>query len=204
MFPSASSTVARLHDLIERQEVAPATSCLPVHPCLAQAFPQGLRSGGTYALLGADSGATSVALTMLAGPSQHGSWCAVVGLPDLGVEAAADLGVDLTRLVLVPEPAPRQWSTTIATLIEVTDVIVAAPAHLSPAELGRLDSRLRTRHTTLVVTGPWPRSATVAVTTERWEGLGQGHGALLRRQVRLEVTERHRERSVRLTLPPPS
>lgn len=204
MFPSDASTVDRLHDLIERQDAAPAATRLPVHPSLSQAFPEGLRSGSGYALQGTTSGVTSVALALLAGPSQQGSWCAVVGLPDLGIEAAADLGVDLTRLILVPDPGPRQWSTTMSTLIEVADVIVTTPVRLAPAERSRLDSRLRTRHTALVVTGPWPRAVTVAVTTVRWEGLGQGHGALLRRQVRLDVTERHHTRNVQLTLPPPS
>ncbi|MST34224.1 hypothetical protein GHK86_16030, partial [Acidimicrobiaceae bacterium USS-CC1] len=52
--------------------------------------------------------ATSLALTLAAGPSRAGSWVAAVGVPCLGARAAAELGVDLDRLVLVPE-AGEQW-----------------------------------------------------------------------------------------------
>lgn len=197
MFYPASSTVDDLRELIERSDTTPAATRLPVHPGLSTAFPSGLRAGSTYSLLGS----TTMALALLAGPSRHGSWCAVVGLPDLGVEAAAEWGIDLDRLILVPDPAPQDWSTVVTSLIEVTDIVLAAPGRLTATELTRLESRLRTRRTTLVVTGSWPRAATVAVTTLGWDGLGRGHGALLRQHVRLDITERHQQRHVCLTLP---
>ena len=57
-------------------------------------------------------GCTSLALA-LAGPvTVGGAWLAVVGLGDLGLLAAAELGVDLERVLLVADPAPRRWATT--------------------------------------------------------------------------------------------
>src|SRR5262245_5859995 len=92
---------------------------LPVLPELRALLPAGgLRRGSTVAVaaghpvpLGAvpaggltSFGATTVLLALLAAASAAGSWCAVVGLPALGLAAAAELGVALDRLALVPEP----------------------------------------------------------------------------------------------------
>src|SRR5207302_7365787 len=68
---------------------------LPVLPALAELLPEGgLRRGSTVTVLG---DATSLALALLAGPSQAGSWCAAVGLPSLGLVAAAEVGIVLER-----------------------------------------------------------------------------------------------------------
>src|SRR5207245_1888998 len=64
--------------------------CLPVLPALAPLLPEaGLRRGSTVAV----TGSVTLAMALLAGPSAAGSWGAVVGLPSLGAEAAAALGV---------------------------------------------------------------------------------------------------------------
>lgn len=193
------ATVARLQDLIQWREATTDTPALPVHPELAAAFPSGLRAGAVYSLVGS----TSMAMALLAGPSCNGSWCGVVGLPDLGAEAAVDWGVRLDRLILVPAPAPQSWVSTVAALVEIADLVVASPpARLAPGEEARLTARLRSRRATLVVTGPWPRAAAdVRATTTGWDGLGQGHGCLVRQHLRLDITERHQQRSVALTLP---
>ena len=61
------------------------------------------------------STAPTLALALMAGPSRAGSWCAVVGVTDFGVEAASALGVDLARTVVVPEPG-EQWLEVTAAL----------------------------------------------------------------------------------------
>ncbi|KNX39463.1 hypothetical protein VV01_13350 [Luteipulveratus halotolerans] len=187
-----------MQEQLQQRGTTTGAPALPVHPRLAPAFPSGLRPGVVYSLLGS----VSIALALLAGPSQRGAWCGVVGLPDLGVEAAAAWGVDLDRLVLVPAPT-EQWVSTVAALAEVAGLVVAsAPGRLSPGEVQRLTARLRTRRTSLVVIGNWPRAAaTVHATTVGWDGLAQGHGALTRQHVRLDITERHQRRSVCLTIP---
>ena len=63
----------------------------------------GLRRGATVAVTGA-VGATSLMLALLAEASAGGAWAGVVGRPDLGLVAAAEAGIALERLALVPYP----------------------------------------------------------------------------------------------------
>ena len=79
---------------------------LALPDALAPLFPGGgLRRGSTVVVQpGPAPGATTLALALVASASQTGSWCAVVGLPALGLVMAAGLGVSLERLALVPDP----------------------------------------------------------------------------------------------------
>src|SRR5436305_1103558 len=54
-----------------------------------------------------------------------GSWAAVVGMPDLGLLAAAELGVVLHRLVLVPRPG-TELGAVVAALLDGVDLVVVA------------------------------------------------------------------------------
>src|SRR5438045_6869665 len=106
---------------------------LPVLPALADLLPEGgLRRGSTVAVSGdahrasrseaeARPGATSLALALLAGPSQAGSWCAAVGLPSLGLVAAAEVGIVLERFPLVARPGGG-WPAVVAALGEAVGV----------------------------------------------------------------------------------
>ena len=109
-------------------------------------------------------------------PSQDGSWCAVIGMPELGAEAAESLGVDLGRLVLVPDPGPR-WLAVTATIAEVVPVVaVRPPTRAADGEVARLAARLRDRGTVLLVQGPWPQAeAMLEVGDPEWTGVGRGH-----------------------------
>ncbi len=102
--PSVSRSRALPAGLADR--VRPTTPVagrlLPVPPALAPLFPDGaLRRGTTTTVSGLPGhGSTTLALALLSAASQSGSWCAAVGLTDPGVVAAAELGVDLRRVVL--------------------------------------------------------------------------------------------------------
>jgi hypothetical protein len=130
------------------------------------------------------SGSTSLLLALLAAASSAGSWCAVVGVPTLGALAAAESGIALDRLALVPNPGP-EWPTVVAALIDGVDVVViAAPGMVSASIAGRLAARARQRGCVLVPYGRWDGAdVTLQVTQGRWEGLGTGHGRLRRRKV---------------------
>jgi hypothetical protein len=130
------------------------------------------------------SGSTSLLLALLAAASSAGSWCAVVGVPTLGALAAAESGIALDRLALVPNPGP-EWPTVVAALIDGVDVVViAAPGLVSASIAGRLAARARQRGCVLVPYGRWDGAdVTLQVTQGRWEGLGAGHGRLRRRRV---------------------
>lgn len=178
------------------------TRTLPTAPGLADILPGGaLKQGAAYSV----DGSTTLVMALLAGPSQGGAWCGVVGLPDFGAEAASRLGIELGRLVLVPAPG-EQWLAVTAALVDVLGVVVTRPPRrASDADAARLAARLRQRGCTLIVVGDWPQSeAWLSIDSSRWSGLGQGHGYLAGREVTVTTAGhggRDRIRSARLWLP---
>ena len=178
---------------------------LPVVDQLASLFPtSGLRRGSTVAISGRAS--TSLALAVLAGPSRAGAWCAAVGLPSLGLVAAAEAGVALERLVFVADPGPAEWATVSAALLDALDVVlVRPPGAVRPVDVRRLTARARERGAVLLTMGPWP-GPDVRLTGMggEWEGLGDGHGHLRRRRVDVVSGGRGsaaRERRAKVWLP---
>jgi hypothetical protein len=166
---------------------------LPVLPALVDLLPGGgLRRGSTVsvATAGEVSGATSLALALVAEASRTGSWVAAVGLPSLGLVAADELGVALERLVLVAAPERDAWGSVVAALVDGFDLVVlhAGRGGVRPADARRLTARARERGAVVLQLGPgWPDGADLAleVTASRWEGLGDGHGHLRARKVRV-------------------
>jgi len=137
------------------------------------------------------SGGTSLLLALLAAASRSGSWCAVVGVPALGVLAAAESGIVLERLALVPHPGP-EWPTVVAALIDGVDVVViAVPGPVSASIASRLVARARQRGSVLMPFGRWAGAdVTLQVRHGRWEGLGAGRGRLRRREVTITARGR--------------
>lgn len=135
-------------------------------------------------------------LALLAAASRAGSWCAVVGVPALGALAAAESGIVLDRLALVPNPGP-DWPTVVAALIDGVDVVVTAvPGTVSGPIVSRLAARARQRGSVLVPFGDWSGAdVTLRVGDGHWEGLGAGRGRLRRREV--TVTARGRGAAAR-------
>lgn len=169
---------------------------VPTHSALAELLQ--LRAGASYAV---DS--AILAITLMAGSSAEGGWCAVVGSAELGLPAAAAAGVELDRTIIVPEPGD-QWRDVIAALIDAVQVIVFRPdTPISESVASRLTARLRARGAVLVTWGEWPRpQAKLRVTDSVWHGLGQGHGHLRARQATVEVCQNGAPaRTVRLWLP---
>lgn len=179
---SAREQVAALQSRISSMQATKLeTKTVPTLQALADILPGGaLRQGAAYSV----EGSTTLVMALLAGPSEGGAWCGVVGLPDFGAEAAARFGIDLTRLVLVPSPGD-QWLTVTAALVDVLTVVVTRPPRrTSDADVARLAARLRQRGCTLIVVGSWPQSdAQLRIETSRWGGLAQGHGYLAGREV---------------------
>ena len=64
-------------------------------------------------------------LALLAEASAGGAWAGVVGRPDLGLVAAAEAGVALERLALVPYPGADLVAVTAA-LLDGLDLVVVA------------------------------------------------------------------------------
>jgi len=206
MFETArADEIRRLQDRISgMQRTRLADRALPTSAALAGLLPGGaLAAGGSYVV----DGSTALALELLREPSRAGAWCAVVGMPDLGVEAAAAAGIDLERLVLVPHPGD-QWFAVVSALVDAVAVVLVRPparARVGEAAAGRLAARLRQREGVLVSARDWPRvQARLAVTESDWAGLGAGFGHLAARQVTVASTSpawQGRTRSRRLWLP---
>lgn len=142
-----------------------------------------LQTGGTYQVDGA-----TLAMALMAGPSQAGSWCAVIGVDDFGAEAAAEIGVDLSRTALVPEPG-NQWLEVTAAMIDVASVVVVRPpAKVAASVAEKLSARLRKRSAVLVAWGEWPRcDLRLSIREPRWAGVGQGYGHLQSRRIVVEA-----------------
>jgi hypothetical protein len=159
---------------------------IPVHPGLAGDLQ--LRGGGAYAVDG-----VTLALTLLAGPSAAGEWGAVVGVPEFGVEAAAELGVVLERTVLVPDPG-EHWLEATAALVDVAGlVVVRPPARVTERTAEKVAARLRTRGAALVAVcdqgGEWPRTELrLGISGPRWSGPGRGEGHLVSRRLSVEIS----------------
>jgi hypothetical protein len=175
----------------------------PVAGALSGLLPHGvLRSGVVYTV----DNSTSLVMAALGSATAEGAWAAVVGLPDFGVEAAADFGIDLARLVLVPAPG-EHWLAVTAALVDVLPLVVVQPQRtVGAAEMARLSARLRQSGCTLVVAGAWAQSeAALCVTGTGWEGVGAGHGYLTGRTLGVTVAERNGPRREELIhLPDPA
>jgi hypothetical protein len=177
---------------------------LPTHPAVSALLAgASLRGGSVYSV----RGSAALVMTLMAGPSAEGAWCGVVGVPSFGAEAARGLGVDLERLVLVPDPG-REWLSVVAALVDaLTVVVVRPPGEVTPGEASRLAARLRTRGAMLIAYGSWPGSeARFEIESSTWAGLGDGEGLITARRATVAVTGRRaavRSRRHELWLPGP-
>ena len=196
---------------------------LPVLSPLEPLLPGGgLRRGSTVTVEGGP-GATTLALVLGAAASASGSWVAAVGLPALGLSAAAELGVALERMVVVTSPPVQVWATVVAALVDAVELVwVGLPRRVAAGDARRLAARARERGSVLVPLAArgaiapaggrgaaWPQPADVrlVVASTTWAGLvGGGAGRLEARRVEVVAIGRgaaSRERRVPLWLPGP-
>jgi hypothetical protein len=221
VFDTGSVTVApaTLRELAEQaRPVALAREqVIPVLPALRTLVPGGALRRGSVVAVGGEAG-TSLALALAVGPSAAGSWVAAVGLPALGLDAAAELGLALERLVLVPRVPAGTWGAVMASLVGAGDVVLFAPdRRIHGADARRLVARARERGSVLVMVDSTGASSGSIRSTQAfepdlrlsagsvsWHGLGRGHGRLQARQVVVEATGRReaaRPRRAQLWLP---
>ncbi|SEB61614.1 hypothetical protein [Microbacterium hydrocarbonoxydans] len=204
---SRAGEVLRLRREISRmQRRRSEHQLLPLDPAFSSLLPeQGLQTGTAYTV----SPSPSLILALLAAASQRGHWCAVVGMPTLGVEAAAAFGIELPRLILVPEPGDR-WLAATSALAEVVPLIAVQPgSRARDADVSRLSARLRDRGSTLLVaettaSGAWPQSeGSIRLHDQHWLGVGEGWGLIEGSTATVTARTRHSPQpsSVRVRLP---
>lgn len=159
---------------------------LPVADELARLLPwQGLRRGAAVQV----TSSTALLISLVAQASTPGGgWLAFVGMPNLGLLATREAGVDLDRILLVPDVDAESWTRALDVLAEGLDVVVVAPpvARIAPRLAKRIAAK--SRQTALVSFGEttWPGAeAVLSPVSSTWYGIGKGHGRL--RHQRLEV-----------------
>lgn len=177
-----------------RPAVAAETRLIGVPPELGALFPEGGMRRGTTLAVEPLVGGCSVALSVAARMTTAGMWTAAIGMPFLGLAAAAELGVDLARMALVPAPGPR-WAEVVGALVDGFDLLVVhPPARVRAADGRRLTARLREKGSVMILMDApgWPDSPDIRLTANQrgWTGLEAGHGRLEARHLEIVASGR--------------
>ena len=210
----AAASLAELADRGVLSGVVARERTLAVLPAFEPLLPGAVLQRGS--VVGCEgSAAASLALALAAGPSQEGAWVAVAGLPDVGVAAAAELGVVPARLVMVAEPRDNfndaTWADVLAAMIDGFDVLLLGPgtSRIRTGTARRLMARAQARGVVIITIGA---SAAFAgdlrfeVANVEWQGLGEGCGVAHGRRARVQLSGRRvpRPRHTELWLPAPN
>jgi hypothetical protein len=184
--------------------ILPDAGLLPVLPALRDLLPAGGLQHGSVTATG---GWSLLCLALAAGAATAGAWCAAAGLPDLGVRAAADAGLDPGRLLLVNDLG-QNWPHAVVSLLDGCDLVLLRPPDRPSAQVRRkLEAAVRRFGTVLLVVGDWKgASARLRVIDQRWVGVGYGHGRLRARLAKVAADGRgawSRPRTRWLWLPGP-
>lgn len=196
--------------LPELQPIVPVRDrCFPVAEVYESLLPDGgLRRGHVVGCGG--PAAMSLAMGLLAHPVSAGSWVAVVGVPMLGLEAVAEMGVSLERVVGVDAGAgPSAWAERVAAAIDGFEFVLTRPPAGADRYLRKIGNRLQARGAVLVPVGPVTPGIACDVelttTSVDWIGIDGGAGHLMARRAHVRSGGRRMPRPVEaeLLLPGP-
>jgi hypothetical protein len=131
---------------------------LPLPESLAEFLPDSLPRG----VVAVVSGARSLSLRLVAAVTAAGGHAAIVGQPDVGLLAAVEMGADLSRLAVIPDPGGDPVEVA-AVLMDGLDLVVLGLGGrvVAPTRARAVTARARQRGCTLLVTdGDWPGAST--------------------------------------------
>ena len=177
----------------EAVDVLPdSENLLPVPESLAELLPGGLPRGVIAVL----SGARSLPLSMAAAVTAGGGHVAIVGHPDTGLLAAVEMGADLSRLAVIPDPGTDPVEVA-AVLMDGMDLVVLGLGgrSVAPGRARAVTARAQHKGCTLLATGgDWPGASIRLEARVRGydvtAGLVPGCGRIGRVQVALQGTGR--------------
>ena len=171
---------------------------LPIPKSLADLLPNSLPRGSVAVL----SGARSLPLSMVAAVTAAGGHAAIIGQPDVGLLAAVEMGADLSRLAVIPDPGADPVEVA-AVLMDGLDLVVLGLGGrtVSPTRARAVTARARQKGCTLLITGgDWHgASARLDARVCGYEVTGAGPDAPMPgcgRISRVRLTTRARGRSV--------
>lgn len=120
---------------------------------LAEVLPASLPRG-TVAVV---SGARSLQLGLVAAVTASGGHVAIIGQPDVGLLAAVEMGADLSRIAVIPEPGADPVEVAAVLMDGMDLVVLGLGGRCVPATRARaLVARARQRGCTLLVAdGDW-------------------------------------------------
>jgi len=130
--PGLSGSELSSSELSSSGTGASGPGALPVLPALRELLPRGLARGSVVAV--AEFGLLCLALAAAA--SADGAWCGIAGLPEAGVLAAAGLGLDAGRILLVPDTGPA-WPQVTASLLDGCELVLLRPPRPAGTPAGR-------------------------------------------------------------------
>src|ERR1700674_1395527 len=136
---------AHVDDLLPDSEAR-----LPVPQLLATVLPDALPRGSVAVLLGAGPRPVSLGAAVTAG----GGNTAIVGQPDVGLLAAVEMGADLSRLAVIPDPGTDPVEVAAVLMDGMDLVVLGLGGRVVPATRARaVVARARQKGCTLLVTG---------------------------------------------------
>lgn len=149
--------------------------------------------------------AMSLALALASRSVVVGSWLAVVGVPMLGVEATAEFGIPLSRLVLIDaDGGPSAWAEHIAAAADGFDIVMTSPPPGAERVFRKVRTRLQAGGVVLIAVGSTSAGVSCdlefTTTAVEWDGLGQGYGRLIARRATVRSGGRRMPRPVELDL----
>ena len=173
---------------------------LPVPSELRAMFPEGGLVRGRTVLCSGDA-AVAMALRVVSSATQAGSWLGIVGVHNVGVQAASEHGVALQRVVFVqPASSRTEWVNTVAAAADGFDVLMLeVPRGTTEADARRVQTRIQARRNALVLIGATHQSAVQSVfqpdvimdtSTTQWHGIERGAGHVQGRDVQVAVSGR--------------
>ncbi|WP_166902995.1 hypothetical protein [Mycobacterium sp. DL440] len=161
--------------------VTPARESLLAPPeTLVETLLEGLPTMLPRGSVAVASGARSLPLGLVAAVTAAGGHAVIIGQPDVGLLAAVEMGADLSRLAVVPDPGADPVEVA-AVLMDGMDLVVLGLGGRSvpPSRARVMAARARQKGCTLLVTdGDWQgASARLEARVSGYELAGAGQDA---------------------------
>lgn len=156
---SVSGKVGQAHRGVPRTATAvPARESLLEPPeALVETLPEGLPTTLPRGSVAVAAGARSLSLGLVAAVTAAGGHAVIIGQPDVGLLAAVEMGADLSRLAVIPDPGADPVEVA-AVLMDGMDLVVLGLGGraVPPSRARVMVARARQKGCTLLVTdGDW-------------------------------------------------